>query len=387
MTKNSVSRFLELTRPLLAASVLLYGGVALAQESIKIGFHGALTGPAAADGKSSETAIKMAFDEVNAAGGVNGRKLELVSYDDQLKAEEAVPIANKLIGDNVVAVISGGYSPPTKVSAPIYQSAKVPYLVAFAQQADVTKTGDYVFRIGFLGNVEARAAAKYIGDVLKKKKVAVVTVKADFGRTNLQGFKSVAGKYGINVVGEFEYSPGDRQFGPMIAAIKAADPELIYVSGFYFTGAPLLKQLRGAGVSVPFVGTGSFASSKFLEIAGDAAEGAMITDVIDWKGTDPVDVKFRSEFEKRVGVTVEDPGALSYATAQVLIAALKDAGTDPQKLRDRLAQTNMKTVAGHIKLSQGREVVRSFVINAVKGGKWTTVDQVEDAALLSPDVE
>lgn len=370
-----------------STALLLFVGRAIAQEPIKIGFHGALTGPAAADGRSSEAAIRMVIEETNAAGGVNGRRIELITYDDQLKADEAVPIANKLVGENVAAVISAGYSLPTKVAAPIYQGAGVPYLVVFAQQSDLTKTGDYIFRMGFLGNVEARAAAKYIGEVLGKKRVAVVTVKADFGRANVQGFKGVAKKFGIDIVGEFEYSPGDRQFGPMVAAIRAVNPDLVYVSGFYFTGAPFLRQLRAGGVTVPFVGTGSFSSSKFLEIAGDAAEGAMITDIIDWRSSDPVDAKFRAEFEKRLGVTVDDPAALGYATAQVLIAALKDAGTDRGKLRDRLARTDMKTVAGQIKLSAGREVIRSFLINTAQKGRWNTSDQVDDAALLSPDLE
>lgn len=371
----------------LTAAFLSHSTAAHAQSTIKVGFHAALTGPAAADGKSSETAVRMAIEQANASGGIDGRKIELVTFDDQMKADEAVPIANKLVSEKVAAVISGGYSLPTKVAAPIFQAAKIPYLVAFAQQSDLAKTGDYVFRVGFLGNVEARAAAKYIGEVLKKKKVAVVTVKADFGRANIQGFKSVSSNFGINIVGEFEYSAGDRQFGSLVAAIKASDPDLVYASGFYFTGAPLLRQLRAAGVSAPFVGTGSFSSKKFLDIAGDASESAMITDVIDWRSTDPVDVNFRTEFQKRAGLPVEDPGALSFATAQVLIAALRDAGTDPQKLRDRLAKTSMKTVVGQLRFSQNREVIRSFLINTAHKGAWTTTDHIEDATLLSPDAE
>lgn len=371
---------------LFAAFATIVAGAANAQSPIIIGAHGGLTGPGASDGHSCEIAIRLALEEANAAGGINGRNLKLVIYDDNFKADEAVPIANKLVGDDkVVAAISCGFSLPSKTAAPVFQDAHIPYIVAYATHPDITKTGDYVFRTGILADVEGRAGAKLVGDILKKKRVVLVTVKADLGKANADGFKEAAPKFGIEIVKQYEYTPADRQFGPMIASIKSDNPDLLYVSGFFFTGAPLLRQLRESGVNAPFVGTNSFASSKFFEIAGPAAEGAMITDVINWSTKDPTDLKFYADFEKRAGLRPEVPGAMGYAVAQLLIAAIRASGdADPKKIRDRLAETNMRTVVGQITFNKRREVRRSFMINVGKDGHWETSGVVEDPVLLAP---
>ena len=153
------------------AVFLFFAAAAQAEDKtpIKIGFHAGLTGPAAADGFSSDIAVNLAIEEANKAGGINGRAIQLVVYDDQGKPEQAVPIANKLIGDGVVAVISSGFSAPTKAAAPVFQEAHVPYVVSIALQPDITKTGDFVFRVGSMGEVEGRAGAKLVGDLLRKR--------------------------------------------------------------------------------------------------------------------------------------------------------------------------------------------------------------------------
>ena len=173
---------------------------------------------------SAEIGVRLAVENANKSGGINGRPIELVTYDDQGKPDQAVPIANKLIGDKVVAVISAGFSAPTKAAAPVFQDAHVPYIVAIALQPDITKTGDYVFRVGSMGEVEGRAGAKLVGEVLKAKSVVLLTIKTDFGKTIAAGFKSVADKFGFKIVKEYEYSPADRQFGTIVASVKSDAP-------------------------------------------------------------------------------------------------------------------------------------------------------------------
>jgi branched-chain amino acid transport system substrate-binding protein len=369
------------------ASLLILTAAAQAQDKtpIKIGFHAGLTGPAAADGLSCDIAVKLAFEEANKAGGINGRPLQLVGYDDQGKAEQAVPIANKLIGDGVAAVISAGFSAPTKAAAPVFQEARIPYVVSIALQPDITKTGDFVFRVGSMGEVEGRAGAKLVGELLKKKSVVLLTIKTDFGKTVAAGFKSGAEKFGFKIAKEYEYSPGDRQFGPLVASIKADAPDLIYASGFYFTGAPLLSQLRAAGVEVPFVGAQSYSSSKFIDIAGKAAEGAMITNVIDWSAPSSEEQAFFKAFEEKAGFRPEAAGSQAFASAQVLIAALrKSASSKPEDLRDALAATRMKTVVGDLSFNSLHEVQRAFPISVVKAGAWQHYGTINDPVLLAP---
>ena len=212
-----------------AAAAVALAASAASAESIKIGFNTPQTGFAAADGKSVLTGAQIAIDTVNAAGGVNGKKLELIVYDDQAKPKFAVPIATKLIQQDKVAMsISGSYSAPTRASAGVYQNAKVPYVSAYAVHPDITRAGNYVFRTGILGSVLGKAAAKLVGDKLGKKRVVITIMKNDYGKALAAGFKSVMANYGIKVVNEYQYSLRDRQFGPIVSSIKGDNPDAIF---------------------------------------------------------------------------------------------------------------------------------------------------------------
>lgn len=185
-------------------------------ETVKIGINAPLTGFAAADGKSALTGAQLAVEQANAAGGINGKQIELVVYDDQASPKESIPIAQKLIEkDGVPIGISGSYSGATRAAAGIYQEAGVPFISAFAVHPDITRTGSFVFRTSFVGEVQGRAGAKLVGESLGKKKVSIITLKNDFGKSLAAGFKEAAGKFRISVINEYQYSIKDRQFGPI----------------------------------------------------------------------------------------------------------------------------------------------------------------------------
>ena len=182
-------------------------GMAAAADTIKIGFHAPLTGFAASDGKSSTEGGKLAVNQINAGGGVLGRQLELVIYDDQAKPAQSIPIANKLIGqDKVVVGISGSYSGATRSAAGVFQESKIPYISAYAIHPDITRAGNYVFRTSFLGEIQGKAGAKLIGEMMGKKKVVVITLQNDFGKSLAAGFKEKAADYGISIGAEYQYS-------------------------------------------------------------------------------------------------------------------------------------------------------------------------------------
>src|SRR5258706_10028096 len=184
-------------------------GPAGAQGPIKIGFFAPLTGFAAADGASAKHSAEIAVEEINGAGGIKGRKLELVVYDDRHDSKEAVAVANKLIEkDQVVGVVSGSYSMPSRVTAPIFAKAGVPMTVAYAVHPDVTKAGPCVFRNGFLGQVEGWAGAEAAVKIQKAKRIAVLTIKNDFGATTGSAFIERARKLGAEVVSEQVYPLG-----------------------------------------------------------------------------------------------------------------------------------------------------------------------------------
>jgi Periplasmic binding protein len=179
----------------LAGAVAL-AGPALAQEPIRIGFHVPLTDLAAGEGKIRAARGRARIEQVNANDGVLGRPLELVTYDDQSPAEQAVPIANKLLVEGVKAVISGSYSAPTRTAAGVFQKEGIPYISAYAIHPDITRAGDHVFRTSFMGEVQRRAGAKLVGDIMDKKRVVLITLNNDFGQSHAQGFKQAAEQFG-----------------------------------------------------------------------------------------------------------------------------------------------------------------------------------------------
>jgi len=361
-------------------------GLAVGADTIKIGFHAPQTGFAASDGKSSTEGALLAVNQINAAGGVLGKQLELVTYDDQAKPAQSIPIANKLIGqDKVVLGVSGSYSGATRSAAGVFQEAKIPYIAAYAIHPDVTRAGDYVFRTSFLGQIQGKAGAKLLGEMMGKKKVVIITLQNDFGKSLAAGFKEKAAEYGITVVNEYQYSIKDRQFGSIVAKVKADNPEGIYASGYYFTAGPLVSQLRAAGVTVPVIGQEGYDSQKFIEIAGPSAEGVIITTSLDRDSSVPETADFIKAFEKQAGFKSDMVAASSHTSVMVAADAIKRAGsTDPDKILEAIKATDLKVSTGTIRFNALGEVMKDVQVQVVKDGNWHHYAVIDDPALLAP---
>jgi len=366
--------------------VLSLSGMGMAADTVKIGFHAPLTGFAASDGKSATEGGKLAVRQINDAGGVLGKQLELVVYDDQAKPAQAIPIANKLIGqDRVVFGISGSYSGPTRSAAGVFQEAKIPYISAYGIHPDITRAGEYVFRTSFLGRIQGKAGAKLIGDMMGKKKVVMITLQNDFGQSLAAGFEEMASAYGIEIAGAYQYSIKDRQFGSIVAKVKSDAPEAIYASGYYFTAGPLVSQLRAAGVNCPIIGQEGYDSQKFIEIAGKAAEGIIITTSLDRDSTVPETADFIKAFEKQAGFKSDMVAASGHTAVMVAADAIQRAGsTDPAKILAALKTTNLKVSTGTIRFNALGEVMKAVQIQVVKDGNWHHYAVIDDPALLAP---
>lgn len=365
---------------------LLSSPAAAQQPPIRIGFHAPLTGFAASDGKSSLNGAQLAVEEINAAGGIDGRKLELVVEDDQAKPEQAVPLANKYIGEGLKIVVSGSYSGPTRASAGVFQAAKIPYISAYAIHPDITRAGDYVFRTSFMGEVQGRAAAKLIGDILKKKRVTLITLNNDFGQALSAGFKEVAGKFGLDIVSEYSYGMGDRQFGSIVASVKRDNPEVLYVSGYFFNGGPLVAQLRAGGVTAQIVGTEGFDTYNFISIAKNAAEGVLITTSLDRDSKLPQVRRFIEDYEAKYKVGADMVAASTYSAIQVAAGALAKAGPDDgTKIRDAIAaMKDFPTAVGRLTFNSLGEVYKAAQIQVIKDGKFHHFATIDDPVLLAP---
>jgi branched-chain amino acid transport system substrate-binding protein len=354
--------------------------------SVKIGINVPLTGFAAGDGRSALDGAELAVAQANAAGGINGDKIELVVYDDQASPKEAVPIAQKLIEkDEVVAAVSGSYSGSTRAAAGQFQEAGVPYISAYAIHPDITRAGNYVFRTSFVGEVQGRAGAKLIGESLAAKRVVIITLKNDFGKSLAAGFKEAADKFGIEVVAEYEYSIKDRQFGPIVSKVKSDKPDAIYASGYFFTAGPLVSQLRAAGIDVPVIGQEGYDSQNFIKIAGPAAEGIIITTSLD-RDSDAVEtIAFIKEFEKKTGHKSDMVAASAHTAVKVLVSAMRKAGTtDKAKIRDAIAATSLTAATGNISFNDLGEVRKDVQVQIVKDGNWRRHSIISDPDLLAP---
>ena len=370
---------------LLAAAVALALPVGAAWADIKIGFNVPSTGFAAADGKSALDGAKLAVAEANAKGGIAGEKLELVVYDDQASPKEAVPAVTKMIEkDNVVVGVSGSYSGSTRAAASIFQKAQVPYVVAYAIHPDITLAGDYMFRVSAMGEVQGRGGAKLVQN-LGKKNVVVVTMKNDFGQSLAAGFKEGASKLGLKVVNEYEYGMADRQFGPLVSKVKADNPEVIYASGYYFNAGPLVSQLRAAGVTVPIIGQEGYDSEKFIDIAGPASDGTLITTSLDRDSDSPVTKTFLADFRRATGVGADMVAASSYTATSVAIEGLrKTGGKGGEALKNALASGTYDTPIGKLAFNDLHEVQKSLQVQIVKDKAFHRHSVISDAVLLAP---
>lgn len=375
---------IKILTAIIACVILMAGTVQAA--TVKIGFNVPLTGFAAADGKSALNGAELAVEQANAAGGINGDKIELVVYDDQASPKEAVPIAQKLIEkDGVIAAISGSYSGSTRAAAGVFQEAGVPYIAAYAVHPDITRAGNYVFRTSFVGEVQGRAGAKLIGDTLGAKKVVIITLKNDFGKSLAAGLKQAAGDYGINIVSEYEYSIKDRQFGPIVSKVKSDKPDAIYASGYFFTAGPLVSQLRAAGISVPVIGQEGYDSQKFIDIAGPAAEGTIITTSLNRDSSSAETKDFIREFEKKSGQKSDMVAASAHTAVKVIVAAMRKAGTSSKSaLRDAIAATSITASTGKISFNALGEVRKDVQVQVVKDGNWRQHSVISDSVLLAP---
>jgi len=208
----------------------------------------------------------------------------------------------------------------------------LPVKFRYGVHPDITHSGDYVFRGVHLGPPQGRAAAKFLSDNLGLKRVSIVTMDNDYGQATFEGFKSAVDQFGIKVLGEYSYSLKDRQFGSIVASVKRDNPDVIYITGYFFTAAPLVTQLRSAGIRAPIVGSQAFDAEKFIQIAGAAVEGVYIVGGLNRDRDSPELKEYLTEFQKRAGYAGENVGASVYSAVRLMCDAITRAGAlEPAK--------------------------------------------------------
>ena len=379
-------------RLMLYAVVIISAAFATANaaEMIKVGLLAPLTGFAAADGASVKNSVDLAVEKVNKEGGLLGKKVELVTYDDRADAKEAVALAQKLLQqDKVVGLVAGSYSMPTRAVAPLFQDDGIPLVAAYAIHPDVTKAGDFNFRNGFLGAVEGRAAAYTAVELLKAKKIALLTSDNDFGRTLAEGFNEYLFKFAkgkAEIVIALTYPMSEKDFKPYLSKIKEVNPDVIFSSGYYFQTGPVLKQARELGMKMQIIGEEGADSPKTLEIAGDAAEGFIIVTNLNRDDKRAFVQEFLKEYETRFKIQPDMVGASAYDAFMILVDGIKRSkSTGGKAVRDAIAATkDYDGLTGVIKGFNKGEVVKEVQVQQVKGGRFRYLGVITDPALITP---
>jgi branched-chain amino acid transport system substrate-binding protein len=369
----------------LAISFLLTACNKSASESgdtIKIGEYASLTGKDATFGISSHEGTLLAIEEINAAGGVLGKKLELITEDTQCKAGEPATVVNKLVTrDNVVAVLGEVASSRSLEAAPICQQNKIPMISPSSTNPDVTKTGDYIFRVCFIDPFQGTVMANFAAKTLKEKRVAVLTdVKSDYSKGLAKFFKEQFRANGDEIISELDYNGGDKDFKAQLTAIKAANPDGVFVPGYYTECALISMQAKQLGLNVPLFGGDGWESSVLFEIGGKSVEGNYLSTHYSPEVGSEMSKHFVANYQKRWNGKMPDAlAACGYDSALVLADAIKRAGTtDGPKLRDAIAATkDFQAVTGKITINENRDATKSAVILKIEDGKFKYLETVE----------
>jgi branched-chain amino acid transport system substrate-binding protein len=322
-------------------------------------------------------------------GGLLGKKVELVYYDDRMDTKEAVALARKLIEkDQIVGFVGGSYSMPTRAVAPIFQEANIPLVAAYAVHPDVTKAGDYCFRNGFLGSVEGKACGFVAVQMLKAKRIALMTTDNDFGREMAAGFNDYIGKQGkgSEVVFSQTFPFNEKDYKPYLSKLKETNADLVVVSGYYFHTAPIMKQAREMGIDTRILGEEGADSPKTIEIAGKAAEGFIIVTNLNRDDPRPEVQSFLKEYEERFKKMPDMVGASAYDAFMIICEGIKGArNLKGSAIKDAIAATkNYNALTGMINSFKSGEVVKDVQVQIVKDGRFRYYAVVNDPEIITP---
>ena len=346
---------------------LLFSTVfAQSDETIRVGVFADMTGQTASFGVSTLSGIKMAVDEINAKGGVNGRGIEILLEDNQGLPENTKKIVEQLIKeDKVHALIGEVLSTNSLAAAPLAQAAKVPMITPSSTNSRVTKVGDYIFRTCFIDEFQGEAMARFAFENLKMRRIAVLTdFKSDYAKGLSDTFATTFTRLGGRIVSQKTYFQGDEDYSQQLEAIKQSNPQAIYLTGYYNAVGVIAKQARQMKINVPFLGGDGWDSPNLFQLSENSLNDSYITDHFSLQSPSEKVKKFSADYKKLYGLEADSFAALAYDAIYVLADAIQRAKTtESQKLRDAIATTkDFNGVTGKITINKFRNADKTAVI-------------------------
>lgn len=389
MFTRKTARFFSVLAMVVMAAVLVAGcgGGQSQADVIKIGANLEMTGNNATFGQSASNGAKLAIKEINAKGGVLGKQLSLTIADNKSEAAEAANSMQKLITqDKVVAVIAPIASSSVIAGAQVNQDNKVPAISPTASNPKVTvdpntgKVRDFLFRAAFIDPFQGSVMANFATKSLNAKTAALyIDNSSDYAKGLAQFFKETFIKNGGKIVAEEAYLAKDTDFKATLTKIKATNPDVIFVPGYYQEVGMIAKQGRELGLMMPLLGGDGWDSAKLPEIAGGAAlNNSFFANHYSPDDNSPAIKSFVESYKKEYGQVPDAFAALAYDATMMVIEAIKRANSaEPVKIKDELAKTkDYQAVSGKITLNETHDAVKSAVIIEMKDGKQVFKEKI-----------
>ena len=365
---------------LLGAMAAAFAAPAFAQskDPILIGVSGPLTGQYAQYGAQWKKGFDLALDEINASGGINGRPLAYVFEDTQSDPRQTVTVARKFVADERIAVEVGDFSSAASMAAsPIYQAAQMVQFGFTNSHPDFTKGGDFVWSNAVNQKDEMPLLADFLRD-LGLKKIAVLHLNSDWGRTAKDLLIEAIKQRGGEVVGSEAYLADEKDFRSAIVRLRGANPDSIALISYYPDGAQLTRQIRQAGITLPIVAGGSIYSPKFLELGGADVNGVLTTVPFFPDDPRPLVQKFVKSFEAKFGAEPDAYNGRAYDTIILLASVMRQFGTDRKAIQQGLGKIKdvPSVVYGAVTFdTETRRVANPLVSRIeVKNGKWAAYE-------------
>lgn len=361
-------------RKMIAAAAMLLASASLnaaSAEDIVLASANPMTGNSAQFGQYKVRAIQLAIEQANAAGGIDGRQVRLVVQDDQGNPKEAALVAQRIVSDDsVMAVIGHWNSSSTLAALPIYDKANIP-VVTDSINRKISGASRWSFRVEPTDLQQAEQLSGYIVDTLGYKKIAVIYANNDYGQGLATAFTDALSKRGIQLAAQDAYLEGATDFTPQISNVQQAEPEILFIIGYYREGALIVQQAQRLGLELPILGSDGFTTQELIKLGGAAVEGVIFPGFFFPNDERfPGSLEFVTAYEAKYGEKPESYGALAYDTTNMIFAAMREKGVSREGIRDYLEQMDgFSGVTGSHKFNADHDTEVRIILLTVKDGE------------------
>ncbi len=342
-----------------------------------MGLFASLTGAEASFGEDSLRGTQLAVEEINAYGGVLGRPIKLIVRDNQSKAGESSIIVRELINrEHITALLGEVASGRSLEGASIAQKSGIPMIASGSTNRRVTQVGNYIFRICFIDEFQGKVMAKFMNSLGIRRAAIMADTSTDYSIGLARSFAHDFIAHGGQIVAEQNFTEGDKDFNAQLTAVKATNPEAVFIPTYYTYAPLIISQARELGMNIPFMGGDGWDSTEFLKIGGQAVNGTYFSTHFSSDNESPIVQDFVKKYYHKYHVLPSALAALAYDSMKLLADAILRAGSvETTKIRDALESTkHFPAVTGAITFDEDRNPKKPAVIIRVQNGKFTYLE-------------